>query len=162
MTRRIGRAVAFKCLSITDEETTYEETGDFAMKRNILARWALLSALASMGSVGLFGTSVGAAQVVKAADCLSGTAFDPVKAACVPCPKGKYSDHDGATACDKCPEGHICEKPGTSGPQLCKANQAANFQRTQCIECLNGFYSFEGAQCTTETNTMNFCCLSKD
>jgi hypothetical protein len=80
--------VELKSLSITNEEATYEETGDFAMKRNMLTRWALLSALGLMGSVGLFGASVGAAQASTVANCIAGTEFNAAKAVCVPCPKG--------------------------------------------------------------------------
>jgi hypothetical protein len=121
------KPVALKSLSITNEETTDEETGDFAMKRNILARWALLSALGLMGSIGLFGTGVGAAQAATAADCPAGTAFNAAKAACVPCPKGKYKDFDRVGTCTTCPDGHICPQPGTSRPQVCPVNTAASF-----------------------------------
>ena len=151
--------MALKSLSITNEVTTDEETRYFPMKRNILTRWALLSALGLMGSVGLFGTGVGAAQAATAADCLAGKEFNADKAACVPCPKGKYKDFDGAGTCMTCPDGHICANPGTTKPEICQANTAARFDRTVCIDCLNGFYSVQAAQCISPSNTMDSCCL---
>jgi hypothetical protein len=132
------------------------------MKKIILARWVLLSALGLMGSVGLFGTGVGEAQAVSETipvKCLAGTAFDAAKMACVPCPVGQYTNTDGAKECLKCPDGHICPSKGTSQPTICKANKAATFDRTKCLDCVNGFYSLDGFQCTTPTNTMDSCCL---
>jgi hypothetical protein len=159
MTLRIGWAVAFKSLSITNEETTHEETGAFAMKRTMLTRGVMLAALGLMGGVGLFGISVGVAQASMAVPpCAAGTESN-AKAVCVPCPKGKYKDFDGVGACNTCPNGHICERPGTTRPEMCEVNTAARFDRTSCIDCSNGYYANPASQCTLSTDSMDSCCL---
>jgi hypothetical protein len=128
------------------------------MKRNKLIRWALLSTLGLMGSVGLFGTSVGAAQAATAADCRAGTEFNAAKAVCVRCPKGNYKDVDGAGTCMRCLDGHICPQPGTSKPEMCQTNKAATFDRTACMDCSNGFYSNQASQCSSPSNYLDSCC----
>jgi hypothetical protein len=129
------------------------------MKKMILAPWLLLSALGLMGIVGLFGTDVGEAQAGMEVKCLAGTVPNAARTACVPCPKGTYTDFDGANECMRCPDGHICPEPGTSRPEMCKANRAARFDRTACIICSNGFYSEEASQCISPNNTIESCCL---
>lgn len=132
------------------------------MRRIILAPWVLLSALGLMGVVGLFGISVGDAQAAVQfipVECLAGSAANAARTACVPCPEGKYTAFDGATACDDCPDGHICPGKGTSRPEMCGSNKAATFDRTRCIDCSNGFYSNQAAQCISPSNSLDSCCL---
>lgn len=132
------------------------------MSRMSLGRWLMLGGVALLGLLGAMGIS-GSATPPKPPTCVAGTALALSKDKCVACPIGKYTDTDGAQCtaagcCLECPDGFICPQAGTTNPQMCKANTAAAYDHSVCINCSIGFYSFDASQCLTSTNAIDSCC----
>lgn len=100
--------------------------------------------------------------------CLAGTAANYQSTDCVKCSPGYHTSSDGAKCtsssntvtdcCVGCPRGHICPGLATSVPIQCPAGTAANYQKTECIECPVGYTSSAGAQCSSSSNTVSVCC----
>lgn len=104
---------------------------------------------------GTYATDTGS---IECTPCPIGTSSDAVGATsestCMPCAAGTYSDVVGSVECFSCLAGTYMEFAGNSSCDLCPAGTYSNVEASDtvnnCLQCIPGQYSFEGATTCAE------------